>query len=413
MDGAGQTGQSESLDGLHQRLAMYEAIFQATPLAMLVLDERGMVVSCNPAVETTFGWAPEELVGQSVTVLIAEVAPEVHNRALRRYLAGELPSTPWGRNARARRRDGSEFLAACSVTTLPADGSPGRRVLGVLVDMTERLEAEERLRVLQKNHALGTLVAGLAHNFNNLLTSVIGPIHIVQENTPPGDERAYWLDIAAKASGEATLLVKDLMALCRPGTASVGSVDAVQVARETVDLVSAASGRRMQYTLHAEADVPRAHATTSGLQQVLLNLLTNSRDAVLERMERDPGLPGEVHVALAGDLTGDHVTISVRDNGVGVPREIRDRIFDPFFTTKPPEKGSGLGLSTLATLVRQFGGTVAVEDAPGGGAAFVVRLQNADRPPLDPGGTPATDRRAVPLADRPLSYALDRLAQSR
>jgi len=383
---------------LAERSADFEAIFEAAPRGMVVIDEAGRILRSNAAAKATFRWG-DDLDGQHVGVLAYDVPEELHDHYLQHYLRHGTASTPEGlvvgrqREVRGRRRDGTSFPALLTVASLPSLGEGGRRFLGVVADLTERQAREEQVRILQKNDALGTLVAGVAHDFNNLLTAIIGSLHMAREGR--GGDLMHWLGIATRGADQAALLVRQLLEFARPGTAAAGPVDFTLVAGETVRLLRETGDRRVAFVLECAPGVATVHATPSAAQQILMNLLMNARDAALERIEAGPSggtdTGGRVRVTVQ-PAPGDpsHVLVRVEDNGVGVPEEIRDRLFDPFFTTKPPGRGTGLGLSTVLTLVRQLGGSVRCDAAAEGGARFDVLLpaSEAIRPEAAPADEP-------------------------
>ena len=273
---------------------------------------------------------------------------------------------------------------------MPPSGT-SRRFLGILFDLTGRRVMEEELRVLHKNQAIGTLIAGLAHNFNNLLVGIVGPLDILGQRRLNAAETERWLEIARNAADQAALLVRELRALSSPGTAHLEPVDLGAVAAQAVDLVTSASDRRIEFRLEVEPGTPHGLASRSGCQQVLLNLLVNARDAVVERMAKDRRPAGAIEVVISPDAARRLVTVEVRDDGIGIPRELRDRVFDPFFTTKQPGEGSGLGLAMVSTIVRQAGGTTEVGSCPDGRTLVRASFPCAPDDLPDPATGPAAD----------------------
>ena len=220
---------------------------------------------------------------------------------------------------------------------------------------------------------------------------ITGSLHMAREGV--GDV-PHWLDLAANGADQAALLVRQLLEFSRPGTEPTSQVDFAAVAEETVALVRETGDRRVTYEVAVAPGVAPVNATPSWAQQIIMNLLVNARDAVLDRIEGDPdAAPGRVRVTVrpaAEDAT--RVLIRVEDNGSGVPDAIRDRLFDPFFTTKAPGRGTGLGLSTVLTMVRRLGGSIRCETAADGGAQFDVLLPAAEG--ASSGATPPPPRRA-------------------
>ena len=284
------------------------------------------------------------------------------------------------------------------------------------VDITDTLRVREQLLQAQKSEALGTLVAGVAHDFNNLLTAISGSIYMASRRPA---RRDHWLRSAEEATSRAADVVRQLLQFSRREEPQRRAIDLAEVARGTLRLVGETFDRRIDLQLRT-SEQSAARADRVQVEMVLMNLLTNARDAVVARADQAPGEPGyrpQITVAIGGgprprgdngDNGDDYVELIVSDNGAGMSAETRERIFDPFFTTKPAD-GTGLGLSTAYGIVGEHGGTITVESEPGAGATFTVRLPAArgERPaghtPLSPGDAAyegaELDRPAVLLVD--------------
>jgi PAS domain S-box-containing protein len=269
------------------------------------------------------------------------------------------------------------------------------RIDGGTLDVTERRMIEESLQRAQRMDALGQLTAGLAHNFNNLLAVILPALESLEEVVPP--DRATPLQDAQLAGERARELVQQLMAFAgrRPGRQrsrlAVAALleDAIGLCRQTFSRSLTLELRLPPEPLYVAADVAE-------LEQVLLNLLLNARDAV---MERSDGARSIVLGARRDPAGVDGVEITVEDNGIGVPAALRERIFDPFFTTKPPGLGTGLGLSSALGTVRAHGGDLTCESDPGVGTRFVVRLPLEQGPASPEHPAPTSGRRRVVVAD--------------
>ena len=264
--------------------------FETAPNPLILFDEDGKVLRANFAVRELFGWEPDELVGQDVSVLAADLDPAEHMRYVRHDRKTGEPSTAEGfvlgrtREIIARKKDGTEFPAQLMVNEMPATGQR-RRYIGALIDLTDRRLAEERLLQAQKSEALGTLVAGVAHDFNNLLTAIGGSIHLA--STRP-DERDRWLASAEDATNRAADVVRQLLQFSRHEEPGRAPVDLFELTRQVVELCQETFDRRIDLSLHAVSQPLPIHADRSQLEQVLMNLLVNARDAVIERLEGEP-----------------------------------------------------------------------------------------------------------------------------
>jgi PAS domain S-box-containing protein len=276
----------------------------------------------------------------------------------------------------APRGDGVERWVLGTGTVLPrAAGAP--TLMGGALDITDQKRATAQLHRAQRVEALGQLTAGLTHNFNNLLGAIIPNLelalgHASREQTP-------LLTAALEASVQARSLIKKLMSLpARPPTTSPTSSDPRQVVERALALGRATFPREIDLRHAFGADVGHVGMDDSDLDQVVLNLLFNARDA-LERATGRARLI-EISVDTVGAGGKRHVRLRVRDNGGGMSPAVRARVFEPFFTTKPAHRGSGLGLADALVRVRGAGGTLECESIEGQGTTFVLLLPETPAP---------------------------------
>jgi len=245
---------------------------------------------------------------------------------------------------------------------------------GTVQDITERRELEEQLRRAQHMEALGQLASGVAHDFNNLLTVIGLEADFLDEGLPlnhPLHEEVREVKLAA---GRAASLTRQLLAFSRRQILRPLPVDLNRLVSETSTMLRRLIGENVELLTTLSPKLPRVLADPGQLEQVLVNLAVNARDAMptggklliateMTAITRDAALPA-----------GDYVLLTVADTGHGIEHGLQRRIFDPFFTTKPPGKGTGLGLSTVLGIVEQSGGSIVVESQPGRGARFTIRL---------------------------------------
>jgi signal transduction histidine kinase/CheY-like chemotaxis protein len=256
------------------------------------------------------------------------------------------------------------------VAARTADLAEANRALAA--DIAERKRTEEQLRQSQKMDAIGQLAGGVAHDFNNLLTGILGYASLLVETGAPESREAGRAIL--EAGQRAASLTRQLLGLARRGKLLNAPVDVHAI----VDEVMRFLGRTLDRSIALERDLRARRAVVVGdagqIHQILLNLAVNARDAM-----QGGGImtfaTEEVEAAAGEELAaGRYLAISVRDTGIGIPREIRERIFEPFFTTKPQGEGTGLGLATVYGIARNHGGTVTVASEPGNGSTFTVRL---------------------------------------
>jgi PAS domain S-box-containing protein len=237
-------------------------------------------------------------------------------------------------------------------------------------------EREDQLRQAQKLEAVGLLAGGIAHEFNNILTAVIGNLELAVDELGPNDSARADIDEARLAAQRATGLTRQLLAVGRKQLLEQRLVDVNALVGELESMLLRLVGERVRLTTHTESGGAWVRADPGQLQQVLLNLVINARDAMPDG--------GELSIDVTranGSLSPAEVQIRVRDTGIGMSHETRRRMFEPFFTTKSAANGSGLGLAVVHGIVAQSGGTIVVDTVPESGTAITVHLPAAESPP--------------------------------
>ena len=304
--------------------------------------------------------------------------------------------TPYQTENRIVRGDGSVgWVAGTGAVASDGDGDPVT-MIGTIQDITERRALEEKLLRAQKLDAVGQLTAGIAHNFNNMLASILPTLELVQEDVSP--RNAELLAGAQEAARRAAEMVRELLLFAgkRPVTREHSDVEALlervlRLCRTTFD-------RAIRLEVTVAPDLPPISVEAPQIEQGLMNILINARDALLDGEVESP----EVRVEADVPGAGSHVRVRVLDNGPGMRAEVRDRVFEPFFTTKRVGRGTGLGLSTTYGIVRDHGGELSCESAPGEGTTFTVLLPvaaSAPDPDSVPSAAPSTGRGTVLVVD--------------
>jgi PAS domain S-box-containing protein len=312
----------------------------------------------------------------------------------------------WAVETRVRRPDGDWAWDWCHGIVVERDAATGRprRLVGVMQDVTERRRMEAELRQGQKLQALGSLAGGIAHDFNNVLQAVAGATAVIRRDVPghPGVERRLALLAEAVARGAA--ITGRLLAFARRGDLRVAPVEPRALLLGLKEMLEPTLGPRIAIRVEAEDGLPRFAADREQVQTALINLATNSRDAMPEggmltfsavaEQVVMPGAAGRPD----GLRPGGHLRIAVRDTGTGMDAATLARVGEPFFTTKPPGSGTGLGLSMAKGLAERLGGAFAIESTPGRGTT--VTLWFPREPEMEPARpTPhAPDAAAGPRA---------------
>jgi len=283
-------------------------------------------------------------------------------------------------------KDGQERLIAWNNTVLrDVEGHP-IGTLSIGEDITERTQLELQLRQAQKMEAIGRLAGGVAHDFNNVLTAVFGYVDLLREEMPPGSSALQDLGEVRKAAERAADLTRQLLAFSRQQVLEPVVLPLNDHIEEFEKMLRRVIGEDVVLGLALSKDIGNVRADPGQLQQVIMNLAVNARDAMpqggkllLETANVDLSEQyAELHQPV---IPGPYVMLAVSDTGTGMPPDVKARIFEPFFTTKEKGKGTGLGLSTVYGIVKQSGGYVWVYTELGRGTTFKIYLPRVDAPP--------------------------------
>jgi hypothetical protein len=358
-------------DALRRSEAWAHALLEASGEGIVIADREGRIVSANLKAEALFGYARGELEGQPLERLLPDRLQEVHRAHRARYF--ERPQArPMGRglDLLARRKDGSEFPVEIALNHI--EGESGIQAVAFVTDITHRLAVERAARQADRLAALGTLAAGIAHEINNPIGIMTSRVELMlleaeAQGLPPAVVED--LRVLHRNAERVARIAQNLLSFARISPEDRGLVDLNRVVADTLELAQRQMGRAgVEIVTSLPADLPPIRGQASALEQVLLNLLTNARDALAG--------PGQVRIETelaAGPPR--QVVLRVSDSGPGIPHEILPRIFDPFYTTKPA--GTGLGLSVAYGIVSDHEGTIEVSSVPGAGTTFVLRFPAA------------------------------------
>ena len=377
--------------------------------AIVTSDEFGTIETVNPATERMFGYPAAELIGGSIAVLMGATDRAAHAGNLARYRAtGEPHIIGHPREVIGQRKDGSTFPARLSVDVMEL----GRRKVfaGILHDLTAFKAIERQFHQSQKMEAVGQLAGGVAHDFNNLLTVIMGYSSLLQGMIPEGDPMRPMLDEIVGTADRAAALTRQLLAVSRSPGGEPAVLDPNRVVADLTRMLRRLIGSSV--TLHTELQPAARHVRIdpSHLEQVVMNLCLNARDAVgpnpgvVRIRTGQAALPAGSLALPTGHAPGDYVVLTVEDTGGGMTAEVKARIFEPFYTTKAPGKGTGLGLATVFNVVKEAGGFIAVDSMPGAGSTFDVYLPRVATVPSQAG---LPDPRFVPPGNETVLLADD------
>jgi len=354
-----------------------DSVIDASPLAIVTVDQDKRVVMWNPAAEQLFGWTTEEILGRPYPI-VPEQQREQFERLFTRVQGQGRGFT--GVEAIRRRKDGSEIPV--NMHAAPLYDATGRATGGVALfeDLTEKRQLQERSRQSQKMEAIGRLAGGIAHDFNNLLTVVLGNSELVLLEPGLSSTARARLDEIVAVARSAGELVGQLMTFSRRRNTNPQVIDVHERVRAAGRLLERLIGDAVELRVEVPEIPARVLIDPIQFDQVLVNLAVNARDAMprggvlqlrTEIVEREGG------ELLAG---GRYLSLEVRDTGVGIPARVLPHIFEPFFTTKTGGRGTGLGLANVYAIVRHAGGEVIAESEPGAGTCFRVQLPLASAP---------------------------------
>ncbi len=356
--------------------ALHRALFDQSPTPKWLYDVDTLrFLAVNEAAVKTYGYSQEEFLQLS----LRDIRPdqEVPRLLARMQKLRELDVSTWVH----RRKDGTLLDVELTAQSIGIRGRNARLVN--VQDVTERKRLEEQLRQTQKMDAIGKLAGGIAHDFNNLLTVILSSVDFLRSETAADDPRLSGIDDVRAAALRAAELTRQLLAFSRQQVLEPKLFDLHARLRGLQRMLARLLGDPIELHLEPLDGVCIIHADPGSLDQVVMNLVLNSRDA-LERGGRITLETRERYVDQAfaaahlGMKAGPHVVLSVHDDGTGMDEATLARIFEPFFTTKEQGKGTGLGLSMVLGIVQQSGGAITVESAPGAGSTFRLYFPAGD-----------------------------------
>ena len=360
----------EERERAEEQLKMQSRVLESMSEGVHLSDDTGTILYANPALEAMLGYSAGELVGSSAAALCAdesEAGQPFSAVSHQRAWIGELAS---------RKKDGSRLATRAQVFAFDMGGEEVWVTLRE--DVSERQKLEERLRHSQRLESVGTLAGGVAHDFNNILTTILGNAELGLSKLSPGDpNHREFLEIL-KAGSSASDLTDQLLTFSRRRTSKKTALDLNDTIRDLVRMLERILGADVLLTLRLNAHPATILADAGHMQQVLLNLCTNARQAMPEGgelvIETRNILIGSRTVASLPGAPAQGVQLVVTDTGRGIEPDHLAHVFEPFFTTKGPGEGTGLGLAVTHGIVTQHDGDIEVESGVGRGTAVTITL---------------------------------------
>src|SRR5262245_611771 len=381
----------KELATLRQSEERYRQLFESANDAIVSLTLDGIITTVNRGVEVLLSWSREEQIGRHYREFLTPSSVVFTEERAQRIQAGEKVSSIF--EIELLRKDGSVVpVEARSRFIRDRQGKP----IGVLAsyrDITARKQAEAEKQELQeqlfqarKMEALGTLAGGVAHDFNNILSAIMGFTELATDEVPEGTVARRNLEEVLKASRRAKVLVQQILTFSRPSQPKSEPIQPHPIVEEVLTFLRASLPKTIEIHHDIARTVGPVAISASQLQQVLMNLCVNAIEALGEK-----GGVLEVHlerVKMENDFahpqrnlsSSPYLSLTVRDTGCGMTPEVLERIFEPFFTTRPVGKGNGLGLAIVHEIVTGHGGAITVESTLGRGTTFHVYLPVSESP---------------------------------
>ena len=373
------TARRQAEEALREANNHLHTLIESSPLAICSVDAAGLVRTWNTAAERLFGWSAADVMGRPLPIAPDEMWGEFVE-ARDRVLRGESLN---GVERVRRKRDGT--VVTVNLFAAPLHDADGRvtGLLAVFEDVTSVKRLEQQFYQAQKMEAVGRLAGGVAHDFNNLLTAILGSTDLLLEMLPADHPGRVEAVETRKAALRAADLTRQLLAFSRLQVLAPRVLNLNDVVANLDKMLRRLIGEDIDLRTALAPDLGAVRADPGQLEQVIVNLAVNARDAMLTggslTIETANVTLGEDYAATRTVVEpGDYVMLAVSDTGTGMDAETQARMFEPFFTTKPKGKGTGLGLATVYGIVKQSGGYVWVYSEPGRGTTFKIYLRRVD-----------------------------------
>lgn len=344
--------------------------------SLVITDASGNIEYVNTAFESTSGYSREEALGKNMNLLKSGLHDDAYYRAFWQTILSE---STWQGRFQNRRKNGEIYVSESTVS--PARDAAGRlsNFVEVSRDITSEIQREEHARQAQKMEAIGQLTGGIAHDFNNLLQVINLATEMAQRDIAAGHPAQDWLAKTSEAGTRAATLVAQLLAFSRRQSLSPVTLDLNVAIDSMLNLLRPLLGEHIELCWSAAAQPQNVFADRGLLEQVIMNLCVNARDAMqqggkLTIETQSTQVPGDSTPESAWAVPGEYVLMRVSDTGAGMDAETLEHVFEPFFTTKPDGRGTGLGLATVYGIVKQHQGFITASSEPGHGSVFSVYL---------------------------------------
>jgi two-component system cell cycle sensor histidine kinase/response regulator CckA len=366
----------------------FKLAFEQSTVGVMISNEAGLILMANPAFLAMFRYEEDELLGQPVEILMPLTVRHAHGNYRRDYMQEpSIRRMGAGRELYGLRRNGVKFPVEVSLA--PLQGGDETEILVTVVDVTERRKIEDdrqrleaKIRQTQKLESLGILTGGIAQDFNNILTDIVGNAELAQMDLPVGSSIRRYLDGILRASHRAAELCAQMLAYSGGGKRLHESFDLNELIESTRDLIHTSLAKNASLAVNLARDLPKVNGDATQIRQVVMNLIINASEALKDNqgiitvstgvIDFQPGQSSPTNPLDEQAAAGRYIYFLVNDNGIGMTREVQEKIFDPFFTTK--FTGRGLGLAAVLGIINSHGGAIRIYSEPGVGTSIRVLL---------------------------------------
>ncbi len=362
---------------LRKSETLLKTLYENANDGIVITDKFGLIINTNNQAAEMHGFEKDQLAGMNIELLELKKNQEIWRERMGRLLNGEALIF----ETEHYKRDGSTIFLEISSKAVEIEGE--MVIQSILRDITEKKKLHHQLLHSQKMESIGTLAGGIAHDFNNILTSILGFTDLIIESDKPSNDVVSKLRVVESSARKGTAMISKLLSFARKGSIEAVPFMVNPVIEGTLEMLSRLIPKDIAIKRQLNNKIPAAKGDVNQIEQVLMNLIINARDAMPEG--------GEISISTdavelgAGDLDigidvrkGRYVRMTLNDTGKGIPREHLDRIFEPFFTTKEAGKGTGLGLAMVYGIIKEHGGYITVDSRAGRGTAFDIYLPATD-----------------------------------
>jgi PAS domain S-box-containing protein len=363
--------------------ARLAAIVECSEDAIVSKTTDGIVINWNPGAERLYGYSAEEMIGRPISILFTPDHYQEYLQIMEKVGRGErLPAYDTVR----RRKDGTVITVSVDICPIEVRDAGVVGASKIAHDVTKIKRLEEHLRQSQKMEAVGRLAGGVAHDFNNLLTVICGCSDMLLNGVPSGDSTRDLLLAINKAGERAATLTRQLLAFSRKKVLEPKVLDLNAMVADSEKMLKRLVGEDVDLVAVLDPALGRAKADLGQVEQVLMNLVVNARDAMPQggklTLETANAVLDQTYCRSHAEVKpGRYITLAVSDSGCGMDEQTRAHVFEPFFTTKEPGQGTGLGLAMVYGFIKQSGGHVSVYSELGVGSTFKIYLPEVEATP--------------------------------